>query len=239
MNTVATSSMSRSELGFRKGRASTRTLLIFGVAAGLLYVAADVLAGLLLDGYSFRDQHISETGALGTSTRTFVTVLMAIHGLLVGAFGTGVRRASGGSRTLRWVGNLLISVAVVTVLGVIFAPMSMRGSAPSLNGTMHVVYISISSLMILLSIGLSAIALKGGFRVYAWTSLIVMFAFGAWAGTFAGDIEAGNPTPWAGAIERASVYIYLVWLIVFAISLMKRENSRQAKRDVGVVKEQT
>lgn len=224
MNTVALSSTSESELGFWKGRAGTRTLLLSGVAAALLYVTADVLAGLLLQGYSFLDQHISETGAVGASTRTLVTVLLSIHGLLVGAFGVGVRRTFGDNRRLRWVGNLLLAVAVITLLGVIFAPMSVRGSAPSLNGTMHVVYISINSLLILIAIGLSAFALKGGFRVYALTSLIVMFGFGAWAGTFAGDIEAGLPTPWAGAIERASVYTYLVWLVVFAISLVQRQH---------------
>jgi hypothetical membrane protein len=128
MNTVAMSSTNESRPGLWKGRPSTRILLLFGVAAGLLYVAADVLAGLLLDGYSFRDQHISETGAVGTSTRMLVTALIAIHGILVGAFGVGVRRTSGGSRTLQWVGNLLIGVTVITVLGVIFAPMGMRGT---------------------------------------------------------------------------------------------------------------
>ena len=152
----------------------------------------------------------------------------------MGAFGVGVRRTFGNNRRLRWVGHLLIAVAVITLLGVIFAPMRMRGSAPSLNGTMHVVYISINSLLILIAIGLSAFALKGGFRVYALTSLIVMFGFGAWAGTFAGDIEAGLPTPWAGAIERASVYTCLVWLVVFAISLVQRQHLTQLMRQLVV-----
>ncbi len=59
MTRVAVSRASESGTGSWNRRPGTRTSPLFGVAAGLLYVVADVLAGLLLDGYSFRNQHIS------------------------------------------------------------------------------------------------------------------------------------------------------------------------------------
>ena len=46
-----------------------RALLLCGVLSPLLYAAADVLAGLRWDGYSFRDQTISELGAIGAPSR--------------------------------------------------------------------------------------------------------------------------------------------------------------------------
>ena len=41
-----------------------RALLLCGVISPLLYAVADTLAGVLSEGYSFRDQTISELGAV-------------------------------------------------------------------------------------------------------------------------------------------------------------------------------
>ena len=42
-----------------------RVLLASGIVAPLLYALADALAGTRWEGYSFRDQTISELGAIG------------------------------------------------------------------------------------------------------------------------------------------------------------------------------
>ncbi len=207
------------------GSSTRRTqgaLLVCGVVAGLLYVVADVVCGLLYEGYSFADQHISELGAAGAQTRALLTTLVTVHLVLVGVFAVGVWRSAGRSRALRWTAGLLITVAVVGLLGGIFAPMNPRGTEAGFAATMHLVYIGVNALMIMVAMGLSSMAFGWRFRVYAIGSVLIMLIFGAWAGSYAEEIEAGLPTPGAGVIERISVYAWLLWLVLLAAALRRR-----------------
>jgi hypothetical protein len=150
-----------------------------------------------------------------------MTSLVTVHVLLVGAFGVGVWRAAGRTRALRWTAGLLVTVAVVGLFGGIFAPMNPRGVEGEFAATMHLVYIGVNALLIMVAMGLSAVAFGWRFRVYAIGSVLTMLVFGAWGGTYAEKIEAGLPTPGAGIIERISVYAWLVWLVVFAVALLR------------------
>jgi hypothetical protein len=61
------------------GMMSPRLWLASGIAAPVLCAAADVVAGMRWDDYSFRDQTISELGAIGAPTRLLFSV--ALKGL--------------------------------------------------------------------------------------------------------------------------------------------------------------
>lgn len=67
-----------------------RILLLCGVLSPLLYAVADILAGLRWEGYSFRDQAISELGAIGAPSRSRFGALLLPTYLLLTAFGVGV-----------------------------------------------------------------------------------------------------------------------------------------------------
>ena len=59
-----------------------KALLICGILSPVLYAIADLLAGLQLEDYSFRDQTISELGAIGAPSRPLFTVLLlVVYGL--------------------------------------------------------------------------------------------------------------------------------------------------------------
>ena len=201
-----------------QGSTARKALLSCGIAAAVLYAAADLIAGLLFEGYSFKDQHISELGAVGASTRPLLTGLLIVQAVLMGAFALGVWRSAGRSRALRWTSALLLVVVAVSLFVAPFAPMNPRGTEG--GGVLHLVYITFDSVLIMVAMGLSGVALGGRFRLYAVGSIVLMLGFGAWGGTFAKDIEAGLPTPWAGVIERVSVYAYLLWLAVLALVLI-------------------
>lgn len=206
--------------GPRSGLAQ-QALLAAGIAAGALYVAADVLCGLLYDGYSFKDQTISELGATGAPTKGLLTALLALDSLFLAAFGVGVLRAAQDKRVLRWAGALIVVVSAIALVVAPFGPMSARGADSGFNGTLHKVYISTNSVLIMVAAGLSAFAFGWRFRLYAVGTITVMLGFGAWAATFASDIEADLATPWVGMIERIDVYAYLAWLAVLAVALIR------------------
>jgi hypothetical protein len=66
-----------------------RILLLCGVLSPLLYAVADALAGMRWEGYSFRDQTISELGAIGAPSRPLFSILLIPVYLLLVAFGAG------------------------------------------------------------------------------------------------------------------------------------------------------
>jgi hypothetical protein len=54
-----------------------RVLLLSGVLSPLLYAVAGALAGMRWKGYSFRDQTISELGAIGAPSIATIALMLA------------------------------------------------------------------------------------------------------------------------------------------------------------------
>jgi uncharacterized protein DUF998 len=149
-----------------------------------------------------------------------VTVIL-IHDVLVFAFGVGVIRASG-RRSLSWVGGLLIAIGVTGLPTHTVWAMSSRGMEGGFNDTMHIILSAVFSVLVIAAMVLSAVAYRGWFRVYAVATLVVVVGFGM-ASAFAIQGITQNDTPWAGGYERINAYAYFAWLIVLAITVMRRE----------------
>ena len=104
-----------------------RALLLCGVISPLLYAVADTLAGVLSEGYSFRDQTISELGAVGTPSRPlFAALLVAVYLLFTG-FGVGIWKSAQNRNRLRVTAALLIALGVLALTVGQFAAMQPRG----------------------------------------------------------------------------------------------------------------
>jgi hypothetical membrane protein len=95
-----------------RSRTATKALLVAGIATVGVYGLGDLLSGLLYDGYSSKDQWISELTAFGSPVRPLMVAAILVHGLLLVAFGVGVWR-SADRRSLRWVGLLLVADGLV------------------------------------------------------------------------------------------------------------------------------
>ncbi len=105
-----------------------RLLLACGVGAPTLYAVADLVAGLTRPGYSFRDQAISELGAIGAPTRSLFSALVLVSYVLLTAFGYGVWRHSGTSRRLRVVGGLILTLGLMALAVGWLVPMRSVGA---------------------------------------------------------------------------------------------------------------
>ena len=107
--------------------------LICGILAPVLYAISDLVAGMQWKAYSFRDQTISELGAIDAPSRPlFAVLLLLVYGLIV-AFGVGIRKAAGGNRRLRTVGSLFIALGVLALTVGQFVPMRLRGTEQGLS----------------------------------------------------------------------------------------------------------
>ncbi|GAA4288265.1 DUF998 domain-containing protein [Georgenia daeguensis] len=199
------------------------SLLLAGVAAVVVYALGDLISGgLLYDGYSFRDQAISELSAYGSPVRAVAVTWIALHNLLGIAFGVGIWRSAGASRALRWTAALLIAAAVVTAPLHPFFPMSPRGAEGGLNDTMHLVLTMAFGVCVLGAVTASAVALRGWFRLYAIVSVVVIVVFGALTGPLMSGLATGLPTPWLGGFERVNAYATFAWMVALAVVLARR-----------------
>jgi hypothetical membrane protein len=218
-----------------RGRAAKKTLISAAVVAVALYVIGDVLSTLLYDGYSYRDQAISELSAFGSPVRPLMVTVILTHNLLLLAFGIGLLRVARPKSALWWIGA--VQVAEFVLVGIpthTFWAMSSRDMATGFNDTMHISLSMVFSLLVLAMMALSAVAYRGRFRVYSSATMVVLVGFGL-ASSFAMRGIEQNDTPWAGGFERINAYAYFAWLVVLTVMVIRRElgTSREDGKVVG------
>ncbi len=229
MNTPLKAQLSARNGSRGRRESAIRTLLLLaGIMAVAVYVVGDLVTGLLYDGYSFRDQAISELSAYGSPVRPTAVTWIAFHGVLGIAFSVGVWLSASGSKALRWTAGFLLVAGVITLPLHPFFPMSSRGIETGFNDTMHLVLTMTFGLLIFAAVAASAVALRGWFRFYAGASLVVMIASIVLTGPLMGAISTNQPTPLLGAFERVNAYTTFAWMVVLASVLLRRTvSSRQ------------
>jgi hypothetical membrane protein len=213
----------------QRGLMINEVLLMAGIAAVVVYVIGDLVSSLLYDGYSYIDQWISELSAFGSPVRPLMVTVILTHGVLLVAFGVGVLRVS--RRTsLSWVGGLLIAIGVVGFPTHTVWAMSSRGMEGGFNDTMHATLSVVFGVLLIAAMALSAVAYRGWFRVYSLVTIAVVVGFGM-ASSFAIQGIEQNDTPWAGGFERINAYATFAWLVVLAVTVMRREVPAAQSRD--------
>lgn len=197
-------------------------LLVCGILSSLLYVAMNILGAMRYEGYSSASQTVSELSAIGAPTRPLWVLLGIAYTLLMTAFGWGVWESARRNPPLRVVGGLLIADGVI---GLAWPPMHQRAvlatGGGTLTDTLHIVWTMITVLLMLLAIGFGAAAFRKRFRLYSIATIVILFAFGALTGLDAPRIQANLPTPWAGVWERINISVFLLWVLVLAITLLR------------------
>lgn len=207
-----------------------KILLACGILSSLLYVAMNVIAAALYEGYSSASQTVSELSAIGAPTRPLWVSLGAVYTLFVAAFGVGIWLSAGRSRPLRVVGAVMIAYGVV---GLFWPPMHQRGAETTMTDTLHIVFTVVTVLLMTLAIGFGAAAMGKRFRFYSIATLVTLLAFGALTGLEAPGVAANLPTPWIGIWERINIGVYLLWVVALAVALLRAQLGR-TREGLGV-----
>lgn len=204
-----------------------KMLLMCGIGSSLLYAA--MIGAIRFEGYSRISQVPSELTAIGAPTRSLWMWLGAVYTMLMAAFGVGVWKSAGCNRAVRIVSGLLLAHASLGLLWP-FAAMHQRevlaaGGATS-SDTMHLALGGVTVLLIFLAIGVGATAFGKRFRLYSIASVVVFLAFGAMTSLEAPRLQLDLPTPWIGLWERINIGVFLLWVVVLAVVLLRA-------RDIG------
>ena len=145
--------------------------------------------------------------------------------LLSSLCGLGVLESAGRSRSLRVAGGALVAQSLVNLL---WPPMHLRGTVPTLTDTMHIAFAMAWLLLMLLAMGFGAAAFGRRFRLYSGATVAVFVVFGALTMPDGARIAANLPTPWVGVWERINIGASLLWGVVFAAALLRRPWYRRA-----------
>lgn len=202
-----------------------KTLLVGGILSSLLYVAMNIFVPPLYNGYNSVTQTISELSAIGVPTRTLWVWLGSLYTLLITGFGYGVWQSAAGNRPLRIAGILLFIYGLISLIIWPFAPMHQRevlaAGGGTIADTMHIIMGALTGLFYMVIIACGAAAFKQWFRFYSIATILLILFSGITMGTHAANLEVNLPTPWMGVWERIMIGIFLLWIIVFAILILR------------------
>jgi hypothetical protein len=199
-----------------------RISLVCGIVSSLLYGA--MIGAIRYEGYSLVSHVPSELTAIGAPTRSLWIWLGSLYTMLVAAFGWGVWKSAGRTRTVRVLGGLILAYGSLGLLWP-FAAMHQRevlaAGGATWSDTMHVVLGAVTVVLMFLAIGFGATAFGKWFRLYSIVSGLVLLAFGALTFVDAPRLQANLPTPWIGLWERINISVFLLWVVVLAIALLR------------------
>jgi len=210
-----------------------KTLLAGGFVSSLLYVAMTIVIALRWPGYSSSSQTISELSAIGAPTRSLWVLPGAFYTALIIAFGWGVVMSAGRSRALRRAGGAIVAYGALGLLWP-FAPMHLRevlaAGGGTFSDTLHLVLASATVLLMFLAMTFAAAGLGRRFRLYSAASIAVLMVFGALTFADAPGVAANLPTPWIGVWERINLGVFLLWVAVLSVALLRARAVDQSIR---------
>jgi hypothetical protein len=165
---------------------------------------------------------VSELSAIGAPTRTLWIGLIVPYIVLFAAFGWGVLKSAGANRWLRITGWLIL---VYSVFNLYWPPMHRREVLAAGGGTLtdilHLVWAGATVFLFVLIMGFGAIAFGRPFRVYTIASAVALIVCGLMTSLDAPNVGANLPTPWIGVWERLNIGVFLLWVAVLSISLVR------------------
>lgn len=207
---------------FKRQKSLQKTLLFCGIVSSIWYVAVNIIVPLQYPGYNAATQTVSELSAIGAPTRPLWILLISVYNILIIAFGWGLRQQPGAHRYLRTAGLLLIIYAII---GIFWPPMHQREALAvgqkGLTDTLHIVFTFVTVPLMLLVVGFTAMASGKKFRFYSVITLLIILGFGVLTGLQAPELEANQPTPWMGMLERVSIGAYMTWIAVLSVLLLR------------------
>jgi hypothetical protein len=91
------------------------------------------------------------------------------------------------------------------------------------SDTMHIALGVVTEVFYLFALGFAASALGKQFRLYSILTFVALLVFGILTFLEAPGISTNQPTPLIGVWERINIGVFLLWVIVLAIVLLRRE----------------
>lgn len=199
-----------------------KLFLSCGIISSLLYTCMLVFVPMQWNDYSSASQTVSELSAINAPTRALWVPLGIAYTLLMAVFGFGIQKSADGNRPLKIVGTIII---IYGLIGIFWPPMHQReilaANGQTLTDTLHIVWTVVTVLLMLLAIGFGTIAFGKWFRIYSIMTILILLLFGILTAMAAPRVQASLPTPMAGIWERINIGVFLLWVSVLSLALLR------------------
>jgi hypothetical protein len=215
---INTAAFSREQM-----KPGSRAPLFFGILSSLIYVAMNVFVPFLWKEYSSVTQTVSELSAIDAPTRSIWLPFGVIYAVSFGIFGYGVLKVSRENRNVALLGKLVI---IYSCFSIYWPPMHLRGVETGVTDTLHVVWTMITVLLMILIMTIGAITLGRSFKFYTIANAFLLIVFGIMTTLEAPNIASNLPTPTIGIWERLNIGVFMMWVVILSINLLKRERPR-------------
>lgn len=196
-----------------------RMLLYAGILSSIWYIAINIFVPMLYPGYSTATFTVSELSATNAPTRILWILCVLPYPLLFSALGWELVLFSKRTDLLHSVGYLIVFYCVFNLY---WPPMHMRGNEAGLADLLHIVWAIITTFLMWLIMVLGAWTLGSRFRVYTLLSILLHLGFGVLTFLEAPGIAKNEPTPTIGIWERLNIFIFMLWVVVFAVALLRK-----------------
>jgi hypothetical protein len=197
-------------------------LLHTGILSSVLFCLMNIFIPLLWKEYSSFSQTVSELSAIDSPTRPVWVPFGWLYVALIMTFGFVISKMSDGNRSLRMTGILLILYGFVSL---VWPPMHLREvlavGGKSITDTLHILCTIITVLIMILAMSFGAKAFGKSFRNYSVVTIFILFFFGMLTARLAPLLELNQPTPWMGVFERINITVFLIWISVLNVLILK------------------
>jgi hypothetical protein len=86
---------------------------------------------------------------------------------------------------------------------------------------MHGIITMVLVLFMMLAMGFGAAAFGRRFRLYSIATILMLVVGGVLTGLDQPRLVANLPTPWMGVWERIDIGVFLLWVVVLAVALLR------------------
>jgi hypothetical protein len=100
----------------------------------------------------------------------------------------------------------------------------------TISDTMHIALGAVTEVLYLLALGFAAAALGKKFRIYSIGTFVILLFFGVLTVLEAPGVAANEPTPLIGVWERINIGVFLLWVIVLALMLLRESQTKRDRR---------
>lgn len=207
----------------RTGNAiSLRLLALSGVVGPLIYASVVAVLGRLYLGYSHLSQTMSELGATNAPHALIMNLAgLGLLGVMTMAFAAGLRQGigHGGSATF---GTVLIAASGASLVMTAVFPCDTGGQITT-AGQVHGAFAIMGAVCMVIGMLIISLALPRDSRWqrYAVFSVLIALLASLLGGLHGFDVIEG----WKGALQRLSMGVGLLWMVVMSFKLLRLPQS--------------
>lgn len=194
---------------------------LVGILGPLIYIIAVLLGGALRHDYSALYNAISELSMANAPNKLLMDILFGLYNIFILIFGAGALLDTDfKSKKFNSAALMLIVIGILGLLVLVFTQ-DPRGSPATLYGTLHIALSGVTAFLTIIAVILVGMSFKDyksqkTFTWYSYATAILIFISGG-----AGAASIANNSPIGGLFERITIFLFMVWVIVFSYILLR------------------